>query len=158
MRRRLKVSTMEVRARHVRRHSHTVGRMRLHVTLGILAVLLAALCVYAFTQYSRIHTAKEGVEVIVGSTLMARVELTSEGEEVPVLDALRAVSVRPTTRQVIVFQGEDMEFSLTAEEADGYFLTQAADGLYLQDETGSSLGQVHTILLPTDEDAVKQLP
>ena len=157
MRRRLKVSTMGVRARHVRRHSHTVGRMRLHVTLGILAVLLAALCVYAFTQYNRIHTAKEGVEVIVGSTLMARVELTPEDEEVPVLEALHSVSVRPTSRQVIVFQGEDLDISLTAEEAEGYSLTQAADGLYLLDETGGSLGQVHTILLPTDEDAIKQL-
>ena len=53
----------------------------------------------------------------VGTALMARLPLPAEGEDVPVLQALEDVAVRPTSQQTLVFLGKDFSLEHTAEEA-----------------------------------------
>ena len=81
MPRRLRLTTLPHRARRLRRHA--VRHFHRTVTLCILGALLLALAVYGLVQ----HRNTEGaVDVVVGSSLMARLSLPEAGESVPVLE------------------------------------------------------------------------
>ena len=127
---------------------------RLLVTLCILGVLLASVCIYAFVQRDRIEEGT-GVDVVVGSALMARLPLPESGECIPVLDALEEVSVRPTSQQTLIFRGSDFALERTAEEALDLCFGAQGEALVLLDSSGQTLGTVTSIYLPTDETAVK---
>ena len=154
MPKRLRLATFHRTARRVRRQSHTVHRARLIVTLCILGALLAAVCVYGFAQHDRLDA---GVDVVVGTALMARLPLPAEGEDVPVLQALEDVAVRPTSQQTLVFLGRDFSLEHTAEEAQDLRFAGAGGSLLLKDASGRTLGAVTGIYLPTDETSVKPL-
>ena len=145
MPKRLRLATLHRTARRVRRQSHTVHRARLIVTLCILGALLAAVCVYGFAQHDRLDA---GVDVVVGTALMARLPLPAEGED---------VAVRPTSQQTLVFLGKDFSLEHTAEEAQDLRFAGAGGSLLLKDASGRTLGAVTGIYLPTDETSVKPL-
>lgn len=154
MPKRLRLATLHRTARRVRRQSHTVHCARLVVTLCILGALLASVCVYWFAQDARLDA---GVDVVVGTALMARLPLPEEGKNVPVLQALEDVSVRPTSKQTLVFLGQNFSLERTAEEAQDFYFVSADGALLLRDASGRTLGAVTGIYLPTDETAVKPL-
>ena len=99
----------------------------------------------------------QGVDVVVGTALMARLPLPAEGEDVPVLQALEDVAVRPTSQQTLVFLGKDFSLEHTAEEAQDLRFAGAGGSLLLKDASGRTLGAVTGIYLPTDETSVKPL-
>lgn len=79
------------------------------------------------------------------------------GEDVPVLQALEDVAVRPTSQQTLVFLGKDFSLEHTAEEAQDLRFAGAGGSLLLKDASGRTLGAVTGIYLPTDETSVKPL-
>ena len=97
------------------------------------------------------------MDVVVGTALMARLPLPAEGEDVPVLQALEDVAVRPTSQQTLVFLGKDFSLEHTAEEAQDLRFAGAGGSLLLKDASGRTLGAVTGIYLPTDETSVKPL-
>lgn len=152
MPRRLRLTTLPHRARRLRRHA--VRHFHRTVTLCILGALLLALAVYGLVQ----HRNTEGaVDVVVGSSLMARLSLPEAGESVPVLEALSDVSVHPTSQQTLVFATSGGEMRVTAEDAIPLRFAADDGELVLLGESGAPLCRVRSVYLPTDETALLPL-
>ncbi len=155
MPKRVKFTSMHRTARHVRRQSHTINHLRYKVTLCILVVLVVVWGAYAYIQDRRMTQRQDGVEVVVGTTLMARIELNQDGEGMPVLKALEEVSVYPTSLQTIIITGEDLRVEVVAKDAQGYRLALSGGEPCLEDENGERLGGVARVYLPTGPESLQ---
>ena len=151
----VRVSSIDRTARHVRRESHTIRHLRFRATMCILIVLVAVWGVYTWNREKRLSAQENGVEVVVGSTLMARIELAADGEGVPVLAALEEVSVYPTSQQTIVITGDGLRVEVVARNAGDYRLAARDGETLLTDAEGESLGVVKRVYLPTGPESLQ---
>lgn len=157
MARRVKASTIKHTARHVRRQSGTIRHLRLKVTVIILVILLCVLGIYAVVTKTRTVETVGGVEVVVGSNLMARIPMDDLQSGMPVLDALDEVAIRPTSQQVIIITGRNNTLEITAAQAGEYTFFVENDVLKVMNETGTVIEEVLRVYLPTDESSIKRL-
>ena len=74
----------------------------------MLVVLVVLLGAYELVTHLRTDLSRGGMEVVVGSNLMACIDPADIPGETPLLDALEEVAVRPASRQVLVLTGPEL--------------------------------------------------
>lgn len=153
----IKPAKLNTSATRVSRRSHTVKHAKLKLTLVMLLVLVLLLGAYELVTHLRTDLSSGGVEVVVGSTLMACIDPEDIPVETPLLDALEAVAVRPTSRQVLMLTGPELNMELTAAQAQELALCAKEDRVEVR-RGGETMGCVQRVYLPTDEEAMQPLP
>lgn len=154
MARKIRAHRIHSTAQRVSRSSRTVKHIKLKLTAGILIVLLAVVGAYTLTVHLRTERADGCVEVVVGSSLMARLESSDIPQPMTVREALDTVAVRPASQQVIRLTVDGECIEVTAQQAEGMTLQAQGDALVLYDAS-QQLGNVTRIYLPTGSDSVK---
>ncbi|MDY4517287.1 MAG: hypothetical protein SPE01_01495 [Candidatus Spyradocola sp.] len=157
MARKIRPAKLNTSATRVSRRSHTVKHAKLKLTIAMLVVLVVLLGAYELVTHLRTDLSRGGMEVVVGSNLMACIDPADIPGETPLLDALEEVAVRPASRQVLVLTGPELNMELTAAQAQELAL-YAEKGSVAVRSGGEALGCVQRVYLPTDEESVQPLP
>lgn len=157
MARRIRPAKLNTSAARVSRSSRTVKHAKLRLTAVMLAVLALLVGAYELVTHLRTDISRGGVEVVVGSTLMACIDPAGLPEEEPLLDALEDVAVRPASQQVLVLTGPELNLELTAAQAQELALYEENGRVAIKNGE-QTLGAVQRIYLPTDEAAMQPLP
>lgn len=155
MPRRIKVSSIKKRMPHLRRQSHLLHHFRLKATLAILLVLAIVLGVHAYVEDHRVSGDADDPEVVVGTTLRARLNPEEAEDNPSVIDMLEESGVRPTLMQTLVITCESNQIEVTAADAAQYRVVNEDGALTLLGPDGQNCGKVQRIFLPADENAVK---
>ena len=155
MPRRIKVSSIKKRMTHLRRQSHLLHHFRLKATLAILLVLAIVLGVHAYVEDHRVSGDEGDPEVVVGTTLRARLNPEEAEDRPSVIDMLEESGVRPTLMQTLVITCESNQIEVTAADAAQYRVVNEDGVLMLLGPDGQNCGRVQRIFLPADENAVK---
>ncbi|MGN1249321.1 MAG: hypothetical protein ACI4XW_04510 [Candidatus Spyradocola sp.] len=157
MARRIRPARLNASATRVSRRSHTVKHAKLKLTVAMLVLLAVLLGAYELVTHLRTDLSRGGLEVVVGTSLMACIDPADIDGETPLLDALEEVAVRPASRQVLVLTGPELEMETTAAQAQELALV-AEKGSIAIHNGGEPLGCVQRVYLPTDEEAMQPLP
>lgn len=157
MARKIRPAKLNASATRVSRRSHTVKHTKLKLTIVMLVLLLVLVGAYELVTHLRTSISRGGLEVVVGSSLMACIDPADIDGEMPLLDALEEVAVRPTSQQVLVLTGPELEMETTAAQAQELALIAEQGSVAIQSD-GEPLGCVQRIYLPTDEEAIQPLP
>ncbi len=149
MARKLKAAKIEASAKRANLRGEKARSAKWKVTLGILALLVVVLGAYELTQYMRTQDTKGGVEIVVGSQLMACINPQDVQGKTPLLDAMEEVSVRPTTMQKLTITGDRIDITISAGNTERYFVQAEGQQLHLYKDD-RNLGNVQRIYLPID--------
>ena len=155
MPRRIRVSSIKKRVSHLRRQSHLLHHFRVKATLAILLVLAIVLGVHAYVEDYRVSGDADDPEVVVGTTLRARLNPDEVEGRPSVMDLLEESGVRPTLMQTLVITCESDQIEVTAADAAQYRVVNEGGTLMLLSPDGQNCGKVQRIFLPADEKAVK---
>ena len=151
MPKRYKVTNLSATARRPSTRSKKVKSIKLRATICIFALLLAVVGIYTLVQYIRTDREAGGIEVIVGSQMMAHISAEDVIENISVHEALDAVAVRPTSMQTVVLTGPELDMEICADELESLKLFPGENCLELADEQGGRLGTLQRIYIPIDE-------
>ena len=157
MARKIRPAKLNTSVTRVSRRSHTVKHVKRKLTIAMLVLLLAVLGVYELVTHLRTEMSRGGLEVVVGTTLMACIDPADLDGETPLLDALEEVAVRPASQQVLVLTGPELAMETTAAQAQELWLVAEKGNVAIQ-SGGVPLGCVQRVYLPTDEEALQPLP
>lgn len=155
MPRRIRVSSIKKRVSHLRRQSHLLHHFRIKATLAILLALAIVLGVHAYVEDHRVSGDADDPEVVVGTTLRARLNPDEVEGRPSVMDLLEESGVRPTLMQTMVITCESDQIEVTAADAAQYRVVNEGGALMLLSPDGQNCGKVQRIFLPADENAVK---
>lgn len=151
MPRHYKVTTLSASAIRPSVRSRKAKRVKNRLTLWMLVLVIAAVGIYALVQHVRTDPAGGGVEIVVGSQLMACIEPEEVKETVTVTEALERVSVRPSSMQTVVLSGDELNLEIEAAELESMYLISGEKEIMLTEDTGAQLGAIWRIYLPIDE-------
>ena len=118
MPRRIRVSSIKKRVSHLRRQSHLLHHFRIKATLAILLALAIVLGVHAYVEDHRVSGDADDPEVVVGTTLRARLNPDEVEGRPSVMDLLEESGVRPTLMQTLVITCESDQIEVTAADAE----------------------------------------
>ncbi len=141
------------------------GKMRLRVTIALLAFLALAVCVWLFIREQRLEASSpDTIDVYMDEMLAGRidrewfaelesVEVEIRGENivcVPLIDTLESMNARPTSQEAVVIEGAGGPISVPAESIFprwGAYIVYEEDGEPLSPENG---GPYRAIILEPD--------
>ena len=141
MPRRIRVSSIKKRVSHLRRQSHLLHHFRLKATLAILLVLAIVLGVHAYVEDHRVSGDADDPEVVVGTTLRARLNPDEVEGRPSVMDLLEESGVRPTLMQTLVITCESDQIEVKAADAAQYRVINEGGALMLLSPDGQELRQ-----------------
>ena len=151
MARRIRIAKLNASARRPSTRSAKVRRTKGKVMLWILVLVLAVAGIYALVRFVRTDHSDGGIEVVVGSRLMAYIAAENTDGADTVTSALEEVAVRPAAMQMVILTGPDLNVAMPASDLDALYLIAGEKGFMLTDNTGADLGTIRRIYIPIDE-------
>ena len=151
MAKRYKVAELSAHARRPSTRSQKVRSAKGKVTVLILILVIAIVGIYSLIRYVRTDHTDGGVEIVVGTQLMAYIDAQELQDVMTVTEALDAVAVRPASMQMAVLSGPGLNVAMPASDLDALYLISGENKITLTDNSGADLGTLQRIYLPIDE-------